>query len=130
MTIEQQIKDSDDQFAVAFNQGDIAALALFHAEDALLLGPATPVKRGSEAVKSGFMEWLDAGWKNLSLTTIEIDSSGDLAYNVGQFGIDVPTSSGQSKRVTGNYVDIYKRHDDGTLKIHVTCFDYDEPLPD
>lgn len=39
MAIEQQIKDSDDQFAHAFNRGDLAALVALHTEDALLLSP-------------------------------------------------------------------------------------------
>jgi len=121
MAIEQQIKDLDDQFAGAFNRGDLAALVALHAEDALLLSPDSPTERGSEAVKSGFKELLDAGWKNISFTSV---------YHVGKFAVDVPTSSGESKRVTGKYVDIYKLHEDGTLKIHVTSFNFDEPLPD
>ena len=130
MAIEQQIKDSDNQFAHAFNRGDLAALVALHTEDALLLSPDSPAERGSEAVKSGFKELLDAGWKNMSFTSVELGSGGDLAYHVGKFAVDAPTSSGESKRVTGKYVDIYKLHEDGTLKIHVTSFNFDEPLPD
>ncbi len=130
MAIEQQIKDFDDQFVDAFNRGDLAALVALYAEDALLLSPDSPAERGSEAVKSGYKELLDAGWKNLSLTSVELGSGGDLAYHVGKFAYDVPTSSGESKQVTGKYVDIFKPHEDGTLKVHVTCFNLDEPLPD
>lgn len=129
MTIEQQIKNCDDQFADAFNQGDLAGLVALHAQDALLLSPDGPAERGSEAVKSGFKELLDEGWKNISFTSVELGSGGDLAYHVGNFSVDFPTSSGESKRVMGKYVDIYKRHKDGSWKIHVTSFNFDEPLP-
>ena len=130
MTIDQQIKNVDDQFADAFNRGDLAALVALHAEDALLLSPDSPAERGSEAVRSGFKELLDAGWKNLSFTSVELGSGGDLAYHVGNLAVDVPTSSGETKRVTGKYLDIYQPHEDGALKIYVTSFTFDEPLPD
>ena len=130
MVIEQQIKDADDQYVDAFNRGDLAALVALYAEDALILSPDGPAVRGSEAVKSDVKETLDAGWKNLSLTSIELGSGGDLAYHVGKFGYDVPTSSGEIKRVTGTNVDIFKLHEDGTLKIQVNSYNFDEPLPD
>lgn len=130
MAIEQQIKDSDKQFADAFNRGDLAALVALHAEDALLLSPDSLPERGSEAVKSGFKQLLDAGRKNMRFTSVELGSGGDFAYHVGQFAGDVPTSRGESKRVTGKYLDIYKPHEDGTVKIQVTSFNFDEPLPD
>jgi ketosteroid isomerase-like protein len=130
MTIEQQIKNTDDQFADAFNRGDLAVIVALHADDALLLSPDSPAERGSEAVRLGFKELLDAGWKNLSFTSVELGSGGDIAYHVGKFAADAPTSSGGSNRVTGNYVDIYKLHEDGALKIQVTSFNFNEPLPD
>ena len=130
MAIEQQIKDFDDHFVAAFNRGDSAVLGAAHADDALILSPNSPAERGSEIVKSRFKELLDAGWKNMSVTSVEIVSSGDLAYHVGKLEVDVPTSSGEYKRITGKYVDIYKRHKDNTFKIHVTSFNFDEPLPD
>ena len=130
MAIEQQIKDSDEQFADAFNRGDLAAIVALHAEDALLLSPDSPMERGSAAVESGFKELLEAGWKNMAFTSVEVGSDGDLAYHVGQFAADVPTSSGESKRITGKYLDVYKPHQDGTWKIQVSSFSFDEPLPD
>ena len=130
MAIEQHIKDVDQQFADAFNRGDLRAVVALHAEDALLLGPDSPADRGSEAVESGFKELLDAGWKNIGFTSVEFGSGGDLAYHVGKFAVDVPTSSGGSKQVTGKYLDIYKLYEDGAWKIKVTSFNFDEPLPD
>ncbi len=129
MTVEEQIKGSDVQFAAAFNRGDIAALVSLHAEDALLLGPDTPAERGREAVKQGFQALLDAGWKNMGFEPVEFGSAGSLAYNVGRFAADVPASSGGSRRVTGKYLDIYKPDADGTWKIQVTAFNFDEPQP-
>ena len=129
MTLEQQIRDSDTRFVEAFNRGDADALETLHAEDAMLLPPDGPIEKGSDAVIAGFRELLEAGWKNMSLDSIEIGSDGGLAYHVGRVESDVPTSQGSSKRVSGKYVDIYKLDEDGAWKIHLTIFNMDEPLP-
>ncbi len=72
MTIEQDIKDTDARFAEAFNRGDLAAVVALHTDDALLLGPDSPAERGGQAVEAGFKEMLDAGWKNMSLGSVQI----------------------------------------------------------
>ncbi len=129
MTVEQEIRDTDDQFAAAFNRGDIAALVAMHAEKALLLPPDSPMEKGGKAVEAGFTELLEAGWKNLKFTSVEIGSEGALAYHVGKYSADVPAKGGSHEKVTGKYVDIYKRDPDGAWKICVTMFNSDAPLP-
>ena len=129
MMLEQLVRDSDAKFVEAFNRGDVDALETLHAADAMLLPPDSPAERGREAVMSGYKEILEAGWKNMSLQSIEIDSDGGLAYHVGKVEADVPTAAGSSKRVAGKYVDIYKRGEDGSWKVHLTIFNMDAPLP-
>ncbi len=130
MSVEQEIKDADARFAEAFNRGDTTALVLEHTPDVWVLPFDSPAKRGSDAVESDFRELLDAGWKNMSLESVEIGSEGNLAYNIGKYSVDVPTKEGISKRVTGKYVDTYKHQEDGSWKIYVTIFNTDEPLPE
>ena len=131
MTLEQQIHDSDARFVEAFNRGDIDGLDTLHADDAMLLAPDTPMMTGGpEAAVAGFREMWDAGWRNLSLHSVEIDSDGNLAYHMGRVEGDVPTSQGATKHVAGKYVDIYKRQPDDSWKIHLTIFNMDEPLPE
>jgi len=62
----------------------------------MLLSPDSPAERGSEAVKSGFKELLNAGWKNISFNSVELGSGGDLAFHVDKFAVDVATSIGES----------------------------------
>ncbi len=53
MTIEESIKNTDAQFAEAFNRGDLAAVVALHNADALILGPDSPAERGGQAVEEG-----------------------------------------------------------------------------
>ena len=131
MTLEQLIKEADTKFAEDFNRGDLDALVTIHEDDAMLMGPDTPATvGGSEAVVKGYREMWDAGWRNLSLSSVEIGSDGNLAYHVGRAETDVPTKDGSTKRVAAKYVDIYKRGEDGQWKVHLTIYNMDEPLPE
>ncbi len=125
MTFEDAIKDTDARFAETFNRGDINALMGVHAEDFLLLPPNSPAERGGEAATSSFQGLMDAGWKNISFSTVEFGSDGGLGYHVGQYSADVPTEDGGTTKEKGKYIDIYKRLPDGSWKIHVTCFNSD-----
>jgi ketosteroid isomerase-like protein len=128
MSIEDSIRDTDARFAEAFNRGDLAGVVALHSADALLLGPDSPAERGGQAVEEGFKEMLNAGWKNIHFGSVQIGSGGDLGYHVGTFAVDVPTDGGSDQRVTGKFLDIYKPDQAGSTKIHVTMFNFDEPL--
>jgi uncharacterized protein (TIGR02246 family) len=127
MSVEQEIKNGATRFEAAFNQRDAAALAADYAEDAVLLPPDSPAERGRQAVESGYQEVIEAGWKNMTLGSIEIGSDGDLAYHIGTYAADVPTKEGTSNRVKGKFLDVYKRQGDGSWKIQATMFNSDEP---
>ena len=128
MSIEDSIRDTDARFAEAFNRGDLAAVVALHSSDALILGPDSPAERGGQAVEDGYKEMFDAGWKNIELGSVQIDSGGDLGYHVGTFAADVPTEGGSDQRVTGKFLDIYKPDAAGSWKIHVTMFNFDASL--
>ena len=129
-SLEQQIKESDADFIKAFNSGNLDALETLHAENAMLLAPDTPTTTGdSEAVVEGFRDLWKAGWRNITLDSVEIESDGDLAYHVGRVGFDIPNGKGSMRPVAGKFVDIYKRGADGAWKIRLTIYNMDEPVP-
>jgi ketosteroid isomerase-like protein len=131
MTLEQQIKDADAKFAATFNRGDLDALETIHETDAMMLAPDSPMTvGGSEAVVQGYRDMWDAGWRNISLSSVEIGSDGNLAYNVGNAEFDIPTKDGSIKRIAAKYVDIYRCGEDGLWKIHLTSYNMDESLPE
>jgi ketosteroid isomerase-like protein len=130
MTLEKQIAESDAKFTEAFNRGDFNAIELLYEDNAMLLSPDVPMTVGDgKAVVEGFQELWEAGWRNMSLSSVEIGLDGDLGYHVGKVESDVSTKEGSTKRVAGKYVDIYKRGGDGAWKVHLTIFNMDEPLP-
>ena len=128
-TLAQQIEESDARFVEAFNSGNLAGLDTLHANDARL-APDTPATVGnSEAVVDGFRDLWNRGWRNVSLDSVEIDADDDLAYHMGRVGFDVPTKETSTTRVTGKFVDVYERGENGVWKIRLTIYNMDEPVP-
>jgi uncharacterized protein (TIGR02246 family) len=70
--------------------GDSKALAEAYTEDAVMLPPDATRVEGRKAIAALWKSWLDEGLKNLKLKSTEIESAGDLAYEVGDFSLDLP----------------------------------------
>ena len=129
MSLEQHIHDNDAAFEKAYNSGELDDLETLHADGAMLLAPDTPMTTGdSAAVVEGFKELYDAGWRNITLDSVEIDSDGDLAYHLGRVGFDVPVGDAAERKM-GKYVDVYKREGDGNWRIRLTIWNMDEAVP-
>jgi ketosteroid isomerase-like protein len=62
---------------------------------------------------------LDDGLKDLTLEAVEIEASGDLAYEIGSFSLRVPAENNSMVTFTGNYVVVWKRGADGNWRLYV-----------
>ena len=86
-------------------------------EDAIFYGKT--VSRGKEAVskawlplftdRSVFLKWAP--------TEVEVSSSGDLGYSIGDYVRVGKDRSGNPESVTGSYVSIWRKQADGKWKI-------------
>jgi plastocyanin len=86
--VQQAIKDSENRFAAAFKAGDTATIAAFYADDARLLPPNSPMVQGRQKIEEFWKgEVAMAASRNLALKTIEVNSSEDLAYEVGSYSV-------------------------------------------
>ena len=68
----------------AMNAGDPDGIAALYASDARILPPNSAAMTGHDAIKEMFGGMIDAGM-SVTLTPIETESSGDVAYNVGTY---------------------------------------------
>jgi len=124
MARKQPFKNSNAQFSRAFNSGNAAAITGLYSKDAIFMMPETLPHRGTKGVEAGNQSLIDAGYSNVKYTTIKSGSDGDLAFNIGGMSMDQRTAKGTTK-VTGKYMDIYRRQKDGSWKIIATMFNSD-----
>ena len=88
-------------------------MADVYTEDAQVIPPGSEVASGRSAIAAFWRTVMDTGVKNLTLDTIEVESAGDLAYEVGS----VKVVGADSQVTPGRYVVVWKRQD-GQWKIH------------
>ncbi len=96
------------KFVAAFNAGDGATVASFYTKDAALFPPDGERIDGRSAIETFWQGAIDSGMKIDDLHAIEVNSSNDIAGEVGVFVLSVPGDSGVSK-VPGKYIVIWKR---------------------
>ncbi len=96
------------KFVAAFNAGDGATVASFYSEDAALFPPGAERIDGRSAIQTFWQGGIDSGMKIDKLHSVEVDSGGDFAGEVGVFVLSVPGDSGVTK-VAGKYIVTWKR---------------------
>jgi uncharacterized protein (TIGR02246 family) len=108
-TVRDAIERANRAFIAAFNAHDAAKIGRLYASDAAVLPPGAAPASGRAAVQKFWQGMIDAGITNVSVQTREVQSSGNLAYEAGQFALDVPGKDGPATHVTGKYVVVWKR---------------------
>ncbi len=96
------------KFVSAFNAGDAATVASFYSEDAALFPPGGERIDGRSAIQTFWQGAADSGMKFDELRTIEVDSGGNIAGEIGVFVLSIPGDSGPTK-VPGQYIVVWKR---------------------
>jgi uncharacterized protein (TIGR02246 family) len=101
------IQTLNDQFAKAFNTGDIAAVAAHYTEDAVVLPPEAELVMGRNAILTF---WKSAAEQigDIKLTAVDVKPLGNnAAREIGTFSLR--TKGAQQHQVTGKYVVVWEK---------------------
>lgn len=113
---EHAIRDTEKQWNQDFASKDIDKLALYYAEDAVLMGPGMAPSVGRESVRSTLKQMVADPALSLKFAAAKIDvaESGELAYSRGAYVMTM--TDPQTKKVIhdrGSYVTAYRKGADG-----------------
>jgi uncharacterized protein (TIGR02246 family) len=111
--VRADIESANQAFSAAFAKGDAAALAEMYSEDGQVLSPGQDIVSGRAGIQKAWQGAIDSGLKGLELTTREVESHGDSAYEVGTWVLR--NASGQVDN--GKYMVIWKKQG-GAWKLH------------
>jgi ketosteroid isomerase-like protein len=90
----------------------------FYAPDAVFLQPTGERIAGSGAIRALFQNIMATFNSDLTLRSRTLDTSGDLAYDSGDFQESLTTiATGSKINSQGSYLLIYKRQPDGSWRI-------------
>ncbi len=112
--VRQAIEFGNRALIAAFLRGDSQAVAALYTEDGKIIAPGNEIVSGRSAIAAFWYTVMSSGVKDLSLGTVEVESAGDLAYELGTVRLIGPDS-----QVTGGrYVVVWKQKN-GQWKLHL-----------
>jgi len=98
--------------------GDIQTLATYYTDDAIQFPPNRPPLVGWAEISASLENELSGIVFNSTLEVREVVIAGDSGYAWGQFQAVITPMSGQTRSVTsGSFLDVLRRHADGSWKI-------------
>jgi uncharacterized protein (TIGR02246 family) len=107
-----------DDWLRNFRQKDVDATVGMYADDAAFLPPEGQVIAGREAIRNLYQSVAATYNSDLILRSRRIESSGNLAYDSGDFSETLTTiTNGTVQKLTGQYLMEFRRDARGTWKI-------------
>lgn len=119
--IGEQIKRLRKLWAEAFNARDLESSLLFYADDAVVLPSNGIAVRGAEAIRDLLKSMFDAGHSEGKFEQSQIEYSGNMAVEVGDFTVLIHADGG-TRLDTGRYMATWRRQEDGEFKITVNVW--------
>ena len=116
---KEAIEASSAEFVKAYNSKSAAGVASLYADDAAAFPPDMKRVDGRENIQKLWQGAMDLGISDLTLTTVEVEESGDLAFETGTFTLKAPgNEGGKPVDAAGKYVVVWKKTQDGSWKLY------------
>ena len=121
--IRDAITAANGKFVAAFSRGDAAGVAALYTEEGQALPPNGEVIKGKQGIQTFWQSVMKMGIKGVTLETVEVESHGTTAIEVGKYALLV--EKGQVID-TGKYVVIWKQ-ETGQWKLHRDIWNSSRP---
>jgi uncharacterized protein (TIGR02246 family) len=95
------------QYEARFNEADPVAVAELFDEDVVYFGPLGQIFEGRAAVEERYRQSLGAGFRDMTVETIEIEVIGDTAWDIARYTITGP----QGEPLQGYHLAILEKVD-------------------
>ena len=107
--VRREIEATNARFLEAYNRDDVAGFADVYTGDAVIYPPDMEPIRGKEGIRKFWQGGHDQmGIRNVRLTTDEVETIGDTAWETGRANFD----TGQGP-VAGKYMVVWKKTPEG-----------------
>ena len=112
------IEAANAKFSEAYARGDAKALSAMYTSDAIAFPPDSEMIRGNEAIGEFWKATKDSGVQSAALTTVDVERSGDVAYEVGKVSLTIQPAGKEPTTAVAKYVVVWKLQNDGAWKLH------------
>jgi uncharacterized protein (TIGR02246 family) len=126
MDVESQIRGLSQDYVTSFNTGNYDQVAGLFAGDGVFMAPRHDAANGQKAVERLLREFGETGYSDLRIETTRVDSSGDMAMEVGRYSVTIRLANGTLMSERGKYVKVWRRL--GAWLILADCWSRNPPV--
>ncbi|HVI11175.1 MAG TPA: nuclear transport factor 2 family protein [Candidatus Binatia bacterium] len=119
------IQNLAQDFVTNFNTGNYDQVAALFAQDGVLMAPHHEPAHGPKAVERLLLEFGEAGYQDLRVETVRVESSGDMAMEIGRYTVTIRQPDGTMHTDRGKYVKAWRRL--GAWRIIADCWSSNLP---
>ena len=109
----EELSQMNKDFARYINEKNATAAANLYDEHAMLLPPNEKTVSGRAQIQKYWQGAIDGGVGNVSVSTVDARSNGDLGYEVGRYHLTIKNANGTTTSETGKYIELLKRDGSG-----------------
>src|SRR5258708_16881233 len=120
------VRKLGQDFVTSFNTGNYDQAGAPFAQDGAFMVPHYEPAYGPKAVERLLREFADAGYGDLRLETSRVETSGDLAMEIGRYTVAILQPDGTILADRGKYVKACRRL--GAWLIAADCWSSNPPL--
>jgi uncharacterized protein (TIGR02246 family) len=126
LDVQSTIRNLAQDFVTSFNTGNYDQVAALFAEDGVFMAPHHDPAYGPKAVERLLRQIGEAGYEDLRLETVRVESSSDLAMEIGRYSVAVRQPDGTIVADRGKYLKAWRRL--GAWLIVADCWSSNLPL--
>jgi len=126
LDVQSVIRNLDQDFVTSFTTGNYDQAAALFAPEGAFMAPHHEPAYGPKAVEHQLRQFADAGYEDLRLETVRVDSSGDMAMEIGRYSVAIRQSDGTILADRGKYLKAWRRL--GAWLIVADCWSSNLPV--
>jgi ketosteroid isomerase-like protein len=120
MDVQSLIRGLTQDLVTSFNTGNYDQMAAMYAPDGVFMAPNYDPSHGPKSIERLLHRLADAGYEDLRLETLRVESSADMAMEVGRYSIAMHQANGTAVADRGKYLKVWRRL--GTWLIVADCW--------
>jgi uncharacterized protein (TIGR02246 family) len=109
MDVQSLIRNLGQDFVTSFNTGNYDQVAALFAQDGAFMAPHYEPAYGPKEVEHLLRKFGEAGYEDLRLETVRVESSGDMAMEIGRYTVAIRQPDGTVLADRGKYVKAWRR---------------------
>src|ERR1700683_738930 len=109
LDVPSQIRELTQDLVTSYNTGNFDQVAAMYAADGVVMAPNYEPSHGPKETERLFRQLADAGYEDLRLETLRVESSGEMAMEVGRYSVARHQSHGTTIADRGKYMKVWRR---------------------